>query len=33
MTEVKYNGHLSIATAFTRLTKTWHNTDMLVSIP
>ena len=31
MTEVKYNGHLSIATAFTRLTKTWHNTDMLWS--
>lgn len=28
---ITHNGHLSVATAFSRLTKTWHNSDMLWS--
>ena len=31
MIDLNYNGHLSIATAFSRQTKSWHNSDMLWS--
>lgn len=29
MIKIEYNGHLSIATAFSRHSNTWHNSDML----